>query len=873
MIRLAYLLLLFGFSEKVNGYDLTEKTRSLSKIHDAVKLLHGLSKKVVSEGEKDHLLYSDIHHYCKTRPPRSAASFSALQTRAAPDDQETEPQEEDASEPASDEDASTADEATEAEPVSVESDEGDSDSKPDGTEQQSDALKKGGATDDAPEVEQPDESQDEVQTMATQSAPKEQHSEVTQAKPALGNEFKQLEAVFKSDAVDDNQGATKRVSAQRVAKTETKPQSHVKAKARVQPTTQTAVKAQPLSKVLSADPDISETEKQLKEMEASLSSIDAADAAASQADMTATKTAEQVLTAKEAMAEKVVVRHVTAEKANAKHASDKKIISNRPSATTAPSKKTFVKKVAKKTVANTKKTVAKKTKHAAAKTASAKKVAAKAAAAATTDVAKPKAVTKVLVAHRVESLHEARPSKRKPEAVKKAQPTKAALAPTKPDADADGFTVGDTDDLEAKIDASEEELETAEKTREASQEQLQQDRKASVQADSGGDSEMTDTAVEATPQKTSAAVHVAAAPAKPAPVPSTAHAKPAVASKPQKSVVEASAPEKAHNQAKKTADAPTRIRHTVKQLVESSTPVASRDEDQLQADKADLVDADEAADDLEKEKHPPAIVTSQTQAEADETEEEVANLEKDLMPPQDEPSDDLASLPAAATQTSTARNPTTKATARQPVAEASATKSDASGHSQASIRGSTVTSKAEQTQKEQMSLASTSAVLDDLAGAIPDVEKQALQLYNSFGGEPAALETVDSFSGALDFLQLSEQGSASGPSQENLDVVWNALKAVTDEAQGAMRMVERLKKAAVTEAMPRKPVAGFMQDREDLDDSIDSECAWLQSNFEHRQKLRSHQAVLIQEAHGILRNAHSHFLSHPKKAHNLRGSL
>ena len=37
-------------------------------------------------------------------------------------------------------------------------------------------------------------------------------------------------------------------------------------------------------------------------------------------------------------------------------------------------------------------------------------------------------------------------------------------------------------------------------------------------------------------------------------------------------------------------------------------------------------------------------------------------------------------------------------------------------------------------KRDELSLASQSAALDDLAGAIPNIEKEALQLYNSFGG-------------------------------------------------------------------------------------------------------------------------------------------
>jgi len=168
--------------------------------------------------------------------------------------------------------------------------------------------------------------------------------------------------------------------------------------------------------------------------------------------------------------------------------------------------------------------------------------------------------------------------------------------------------------------------------------------------------------------------------------------------------------------------------------------------------------------------------------------------------------------------------------------------------------------------KEELSLVSQSNLgsqseavddLSDIAGVVPNVEKEALQLYNTFGGSPDALESVG---GGLTFLQQQQRHTPGIPSQADLNVAWDELSSVAVKAQSA----------ASTNAL------GLLQEKGDSGLDIEEECNWLMSNYEARQKVRAQEEDLLKEAHQLLGNAHVYIPHHhghhkKKKARKLRG--
>jgi hypothetical protein len=179
-------------------------------------------------------------------------------------------------------------------------------------------------------------------------------------------------------------------------------------------------------------------------------------------------------------------------------------------------------------------------------------------------------------------------------------------------------------------------------------------------------------------------------------------------------------------------------------------------------------------------------------------------------------------------------------------------------------------SKPEAPRKAELSLASQSEALDDLAGAIPNVEKEALELYNTFGGEPSSLESISlaqqpGFAApSAMFLQVHEQKKHTPgvPSQANMDAAWDLLTRVAKQKHEAMSLAQHL------ESRSGKPVGVLLQRlQENLLDDIDDECDWLMSNFYHRQQDRAQEEAALAEAHRLLGGAHV-FAQEPRR---LRG--
>lgn len=165
--------------------------------------------------------------------------------------------------------------------------------------------------------------------------------------------------------------------------------------------------------------------------------------------------------------------------------------------------------------------------------------------------------------------------------------------------------------------------------------------------------------------------------------------------------------------------------------------------------------------------------------------------------------------------------------------------------------------------------------LSDLAGdgTIPNIEKEALQLYNSFGGPPSSLEAVGGLSVVPSFLQVAEGKHTAGvPSQAELDAAWDALRLVAEQTRGAMSMIQQRKDDAV--ATKPKPL-GLIQEQGLSEHEIDDECEWLINHFQHRQKVRAQETEMLNEAHKLLGSAHvylqSHHHGHHHGARRLRG--
>jgi hypothetical protein len=179
---------------------------------------------------------------------------------------------------------------------------------------------------------------------------------------------------------------------------------------------------------------------------------------------------------------------------------------------------------------------------------------------------------------------------------------------------------------------------------------------------------------------------------------------------------------------------------------------------------------------------------------------------------------------------------------------------------------------AEVPKKDDLSLASQSEALDDLAGAIPNIEKEALQLYNSFGGQPAPLESVDSISPLPSFLQMSkrkmQQKHTPGlPTPAQFDAAFAALRLAAKRTQGAMSMVQHMKKANLAS----KSVLGLIQKPGLSDRDINKECKWLMNNFQHRQVVRNREEKLLQEAHELIGSMHVYLQRDAHKISHLRG--
>lgn len=162
-------------------------------------------------------------------------------------------------------------------------------------------------------------------------------------------------------------------------------------------------------------------------------------------------------------------------------------------------------------------------------------------------------------------------------------------------------------------------------------------------------------------------------------------------------------------------------------------------------------------------------------------------------------------------------------------------------------------------QKDDLSLASQA--LDDLwngpSGAIPNIEKEALQLSPSF-------------------LQISQgkqhQRHTPGiPSEADLDKAWYVLRRVAKQTRSAMSLAHQFKKAVMPGAAKSLSVVGLVQNGGINEHDVDEECGWLMNNFQHRQHERADESDMLMEANQLLGDVHVYLQLHSHETRQLRG--
>lgn len=164
-----------------------------------------------------------------------------------------------------------------------------------------------------------------------------------------------------------------------------------------------------------------------------------------------------------------------------------------------------------------------------------------------------------------------------------------------------------------------------------------------------------------------------------------------------------------------------------------------------------------------------------------------------------------------------------------------------------------------------VNVATVSAALDDLGGAIPSIDQQALELYNANGGESATLDKFGGLVPAPAFLQLGRRQQQFTKLKvvavSDLNSAWDALQVVAEDTKSALSMMESLRKTGWGQADPAaRPEA-----------DSDEQCTVLIQRFSHRQEVRAgHEAKLTKHSQHLL---HALGHSHAPKAKYLRSQL
>jgi len=152
--------------------------------------------------------------------------------------------------------------------------------------------------------------------------------------------------------------------------------------------------------------------------------------------------------------------------------------------------------------------------------------------------------------------------------------------------------------------------------------------------------------------------------------------------------------------------------------------------------------------------------------------------------------------------------------------------------------------------QQQANVATMSAAFIDLGGALPaetndpSIDQQALQFYNSFGGEgegePSASDTLGGLAASPAFLQVSRHhhqlsAKLAPVVREDLDAAFVALKAIAEDTQSAMSIMSMLSKAEDVEPAP-----------DTSSDLVHGECDSLMQKFKQRRAVRAKQEAELE---------------------------
>lgn len=148
------------------------------------------------------------------------------------------------------------------------------------------------------------------------------------------------------------------------------------------------------------------------------------------------------------------------------------------------------------------------------------------------------------------------------------------------------------------------------------------------------------------------------------------------------------------------------------------------------------------------------------------------------------------------------------------------------------------------TTADEVKSAAVSEAVDDLDGSIPNIDQQALQLYNTFGGEePATLDTLGSLSSGPGFLQVVQRHQHNrrlAPAlQADIDAAMQALEAIAKDTTSAMNTLNLLRNADESDA----DSGGSASDTS----SITEQCTSLLQELESRQNNRAKQQTELQQ--------------------------
>jgi hypothetical protein len=158
-------------------------------------------------------------------------------------------------------------------------------------------------------------------------------------------------------------------------------------------------------------------------------------------------------------------------------------------------------------------------------------------------------------------------------------------------------------------------------------------------------------------------------------------------------------------------------------------------------------------------------------------------------------------------------------------------------------------------QADEHRFASRLPSLDDLARAIPNVDKDALEMYNSVDDSDLGTSD-DSLDMPPSFVQLVQEQAVIIP-QADLDAVWNSLKTLADQTHASLNMIDVLRHAAPRgmQTKTRASSHGHLQQSflaAHQEQGVGHQCNWLLRSFEQRQENRMKINAVLKRAKAIL---------------------